>query len=181
MADTWDFRQSVRRNSYNREAAVQYANQWWNSANPRFHHFEVDCTNFVSQCLFAGAIPMHYTNRRDSGWWYEGYVGGRERWSYSWAVAHSLQTYLLSSQGGVRAERKREASELSLGDVISYDWEGDARFTHTTIVTGFDPSGAPLVNAHTNDSAHRHWEYRDSYAWTANTRYTFIHIPDYIS
>ncbi len=168
----------MRNIRYNRLAAVAYADEWWNKANPRYHHFEVDCTNFVSQCLFAGGIPMNYTNRRESGWWYEGYANGKERWSFSWAVAHSLQTYLLSDQGGFRADRLQRPAELQLGDVISYDWDGDGRFTHTTIVTAFDSAGSPLVNAHTNDSRHRYWSYRDSYAWTERTQYTFIHIPD---
>ncbi len=168
----------MRNGGYDRAAAVQYANEWWNKANPRFHNFEVDCTNFVSQCLFAGGIAMNYTNRRDLGWWYQGYAGGRERWSYSWAVAHSLQMYLLSSQGGFRAVQVDNPTQLALGDVISYDWDGDNRFTHMTIVTAFDAAGYPLVNAHTNNSQHRFWAYRDSYAWTSRTQYVFIHMPD---
>ena len=42
---------------YNRQAAVQYANLWWNRRNPAFPNFDVDCTNYISQCLLAGA-PM---------------------------------------------------------------------------------------------------------------------------
>lgn len=39
---------------YNREEAVAYADRWWKDGNPEFETFEVDCTNYVSQCLFAG-------------------------------------------------------------------------------------------------------------------------------
>lgn len=49
-----------------------------------------------------------------------------------------------------------------IGDVICYDWEGDGRFNHNTIVTAYDADGQPLVNAHTQNSLHRRWEYRDS-------------------
>lgn len=173
-------RPGTRALRYNRAAARSYAEQWWNSYNPKYHTFEVDCTSFVSQCLFAGGFPMNYTGKRASGWWYEGYAGGSERWSYSWAVAHSLQTYVLSSRNGLRGTQVSDPRELTIGDMISYDWDGDARFTHTTIVTGFDPLGFPLVNAHTNNSRMRYWDYRDSYAWTEATRYTFIRITDYI-
>lgn len=68
------------------------------------------------------------------------------------------------------------AGELLLGDVICYDWEGDGRFNHNTIVTAYDADGQPLVNAHTQNSLHRRWEYRDSPAWTPQTRYVFFRI-----
>lgn len=163
---------------YNRQLAVNYANEWWNKANPAYEHYDVDCTNFVSQCLFAGGAPMNYTGRRESGWWYEGYEHGRERWSFSWAVANSLQLYLQSSRSGLRAETVDSARKLAIADIISYDWDGDTQNQHSAIVTGFDPSGEPLVNAHTNDSRARYWDYKDSYAWSERTRYTFLHIPD---
>lgn len=171
-------RDAVRAWRYDREAARDYADRWWNSANPKYQHFAVDCTNYVSQCLFAGGLPMDYTGRRDSGWWYQGYSGGSERWSYSWAVSDSLQRYLLAGSSPRRGVRKSDPRELLVGDVIFYDWDGDGRWQHSTIVTGHDPSGWPLVNAHTNNSRNRFWDYRDSYAWSDNTRYAFIHIPD---
>ncbi|MEX1031375.1 MAG: amidase domain-containing protein [Paenibacillaceae bacterium] len=163
---------------YNRQLAVNYANEWWNKANPNYEHMDVDCTNFVSQCLFAGGAPMNYTGKRESGWWYEGYEHGRERWSYSWTVANSLQQYCQSGRTGLRAEIVDSAHKLALADIISYDWDGDSLYQHSTIVTGFDSSGEPLVNAHTNDSRNRYWDYRDSHAWSERTRYTFLHIPD---
>lgn len=171
-------REAARTIRYDREAARAYADRWWNAANPKYHHFAVDCTNYVSQCLFAGGLPMDYTGRRDSGWWYEGYAGGAERWSFSWAVAHSLQLYLLAASDPKRGTEKADPRELAVGDVISYDWDGDGRWQHTAIVTGHDREGWPLVNAHTNNSKNRFWDYRDSYAWSARTRYTFIHVPD---
>ncbi|MNN92744.1 putative amidase domain protein [compost metagenome] len=66
--------------------------------------------------------------------------------------------------------------ELDIGDVICYSWDGDGRYGHSTIVTGFDPGGMPLVNAHTVNSRNRYWDYSDSYAWTERTQYRFYHI-----
>ncbi|MMZ62195.1 putative amidase domain protein [compost metagenome] len=70
--------------------------------------------------------------------------------------------------------------QLMLGDVISYDWDGDGTFQHSTIVTAFDAGGMPLVNAHTVNARHRYWDYRDSYAWTDRTVYRFYHIADHL-
>ena len=100
-------------------------------------------------------------------------------WSYSWSVAGSLQLYLSGRrQNGLRATVVDSAEQLSLGDVIIYDWSGDNRFQHSTVVTAFDAAGMPLVNANTVPSRHRYWDYRDSYAWTEQTRYRFFHIAD---
>ncbi|WP_211748392.1 amidase domain-containing protein [Paenibacillus sp. Marseille-Q4541] len=168
----------TRPSRYRREDAVAYADQWWNSGNPEFEEFDVNCTNYISQCLFAGGAPINYTGRRESGWWYRGYVGGRELWSYSWAVSHSLEGYLAHGRSGLTATLVDSPDQLQLGDVIFYDWDGDGRYQHSTIVTGFDVGGMPLVNANTVSSRHRYWDYKDSYAWTDATRYRFFHIAD---
>ncbi|MCR2804464.1 amidase domain-containing protein [Paenibacillus soyae] len=164
---------------YRRDLAAAYADRWWNEGNPAYELFEVNCTNYVSQCIFAGNAPMNYTGKRGSGWWYKGRSGGQEWWSYSWAVSHALTQYLAAARkSGLHAVETQTADELQLGDVITYDWNGDGRFQHSTIVTAFDSAGQPLVNANTVPSRHRYWDYRDSYAWSKGTRYRFFHIPD---
>lgn len=43
---------------YNRENAIQYTKKWAYSRNPKYYDFDSiggDCTNFVSQCIFAGS------------------------------------------------------------------------------------------------------------------------------
>ncbi|WP_372660432.1 amidase domain-containing protein [Cohnella sp.] len=164
---------------YRREAAVAYAERWWNEPNPAYENFEVNCTNYVSQCLFAGGAPMNYTGRRESGWWYKGYSNSQEMWSFSWAVANSLQQLLSRQRAfGLRAEPVSMPESLQLGDVICYDWDGSGRVGHNAIVTAFTPEGMPLVNANTVSSRHRYWDYKDSYALTDQTRYYFYHITD---
>lgn len=164
---------------YRREAAVAYAERWWNEPNKSYEDFDVNCTNYVSQCIFAGGAPMDYTGRRESGWWYKGRQNNLELWSYSWAVANALQHHLSTRRThGLRAEVVSGPERLQLGDVICYDWEGDGRFQHNTIVTAFTPEGMPLVNANTVSSRHRYWDYRDSYAWTDRTQYRFFHITN---
>ncbi|KAA8997150.1 amidase domain-containing protein [Paenibacillus spiritus] len=171
----------VREVRYRREEAAAYADRWWNGGNPEYEFFEVDCTNYVSQCLFAGGAPFLYTGKRETGWWYKGRIGGQEWWSYSWAVSNSLRQYLEGERTqGLRAELVARPEELQLGDCILYDWDGDGRYQHSTVVAAFDAGGMPLVNAHTVPSRHRYWDYRDSYAWTERTTYRFFHIADYL-
>ncbi|WP_127534425.1 amidase domain-containing protein [Paenibacillus kobensis] len=165
--------------TYRRDLVAAYADRWWNEGNPSYELFEVNCTNYVSQCIFAGHAPMNYTGKRDSGWWYQGRNGGREMWSYSWAVANAMHSFLASGKkNGFRATVVDSADQLQLGDVICYDWNGDYRYQHSTVVTAFDVDGMPLVNANTVASRHRYWDYQDSYAWTDKTRYRLFHIAD---
>ncbi|WP_421383977.1 amidase domain-containing protein [Bacillus salacetis] len=158
---------------YDRLKAVQYAEKWWNSYNPAYKKFEVDCTNFISQCLHAGEAPMRGYPKRGTGWWMR-----NNNWSYSWSVANSLRLYLPASKTGLRANEVGSPDELKLGDVICYDFEGDGRYNHNTIVTSKDAFGMPLVNAHTYNSRLRYWNYEDSTAYTPNIKYKFFTIVD---
>jgi Putative amidase domain len=152
---------------YNREQAVAYANTYWNSYNPAYRYFSTnDCTNFISQCLHAGGYPMVGGDHRGRGWWYR-----NNQWSYSWAVANSFYWFLRS-----RAQSVSRVEDLQIGDVICYDFEGDGKWNHNTIVTYKDENGQAYVNAHTNNSQHRYWEYQDSAAWTPQIKYAFFHI-----
>ena len=155
--------------AYNRLRAVQYAETWWNSFNPNYPQFTDDCTNFISQCLYAGGIPMWGKPNRSKGWWIE----GKSTWSYSWTVAHA---FMLMLKAASWTKEVKDPSQLMLGDIICYDFEGDGRFNHNTIVTGKDEYGNPLVNAHTTNSRMRFWNYEDSTAYTPNIQYRFFHI-----
>ncbi|MFB1051161.1 amidase domain-containing protein [Paraliobacillus sp. JSM ZJ581] len=159
--------------TYDRMDAVNYAERWWDDYNPAYKHFDVDCTNFISQALHAGGAPMRGYPSRSKGWWYQNDI-----WSYSWAVAHSLRWYLSGSTQGLRGKELDDPTELLPGDVICYDFEGDGKWDHNTIVVMKDQNKMPLVNAHTNNSRHRYWSYEDSYAWTPECQYKFFRIGD---
>lgn len=155
---------------YNRQKAVDYANRWWDSANPAFPKFDDDCTNFISQCLFAGGAPMAGYPDRIKGWWLKGGT-----WSYSWTTANALFWYLQNSTKGLRGKRVQSESDLEIGDLIFLDFTGDGRVDHSLIVTSII-NGVPYVNAHTTNSYHRLWTYEDSSAYTPNIKYYFMHI-----
>ncbi|NPV27706.1 MAG: amidase domain-containing protein [Firmicutes bacterium] len=173
----WPEISTVASGQYNRQRAVSYAARWWNDFNPQYKRFAVDCTNFVSQTLRAGGAPMTYVGQ-PRGWWYLGSGGESDRWSLSWAVAHSLRWYLPTSQTGLHASEVESADQLQLGDVISYDFDGDGKWQHSTVVVDFDAYGQPLVAAHTVAAFRRYWTYQDSPAWSENIQYKFWHLPE---
>ena len=56
---------------YNRKLAVEYAHKWVHSRNPKYYDYSDiggDCTNFISQCIYAGSHVMNYA--KDMGWYY---------------------------------------------------------------------------------------------------------------
>jgi hypothetical protein len=163
--------ESTSNRSYNRWEAVRYAERWWDDYNPKYRKFTDNCTNFISQCLHAGGAKMNGYPNRSNGWWFRS-----NNWSFSWSVAHALRWYLSGANSGLRGEEKESAYDLELGDVICYDFNGDGRWQHTTIVVEKDANGEPLVNAQTTNSRMRYWKYEDSTAWTPNIKYKFFRI-----
>lgn len=160
---------------YDRLGTLRYADLWWDGFNGAYPRLRDDCTNFISQCLHAGHVPMVKRGSRAEGWWIApGAKPASEQWSYSWATSNSLRRYVHSIGG----ESVRGVENLRIGDVIFYDWDGTGRYHHSTVITDFDEAGDPLVNAHTDASYHRHYLYQDSRAWTPQTRYDLVHLPD---
>ncbi|SDJ41338.1 amidase domain-containing protein [Salimicrobium halophilum] len=163
-----------QRATYNRRQAVRYAERWWDGRNPAYPEFQNDCTNFISQCLRAGGGEMWGSPDRSRGWWLQ-----EGNWSYSWSTAHALRWYLSGARQGLRAKEVETPEQLRPGDVICYDFTGDGRFDHTTIVVRKMNNGMPLVNAHTTNSRHRYWSYEDSAAYTGTIQYKFFQIIDW--
>lgn len=103
---------------YNRIKAVEYALRWAYSRNPRFYDFEDlggDCTNYVSQCLYAGCGVMNYSGF-ENGWYY---INGNDR-SASWTGVQYLKRFLLTNKGtGVYGEEV-PVEKAEPGDVIQF-------------------------------------------------------------
>ena len=67
---------------YIRENAVRYAERWAFEQNPLFADFEGiggNCTNFVSQCVYAGSCQMNYLSV--FGWYYISLEDRTASWS----------------------------------------------------------------------------------------------------
>lgn len=140
---------------YDREAAVAYARQWAFRRNPAYYNFDKiggDCTNFASQCLFAGVGVMNYTP--DLGWYY---ISPSNR-AAAWTGVEYFYNFLTGNKEGVGDGAGPFAEEVSLsqlqiGDFIQFG-RGTGDFYHTPIVVGFS-GRTPLLAAHTYDAYNR--------------------------
>ena len=137
----------MRSFEYNRNNAVEYAKRWALSRNPQyfdFHRIGGDCTNFASQCIYAGAGVMNYT--RDYGWYY---ISPDDR-SAAWSGVEYLYRFLTSNEGVGPIGKDVDLSGIELGNLIFLS--NGQRLYHTLVVTGLDTDDEILICAHTNDS-----------------------------
>lgn len=130
---------------YNREAAVNYAREWAFRRNPQFYDFNYiggDCTNFASQCIYAGSGIMNYTPIY--GWYYRS-LSDR---SASWSGVEYLYNFLTTNTSVGPFASVASESEILPGDIIQLG-RANGDFYHTLVVTEIYPE--ILVAAHTND------------------------------
>ncbi|MGL4345593.1 MAG: amidase domain-containing protein [Cellulosilyticaceae bacterium] len=128
---------------YNAAAAIGYAYRYAKNPNPKWHNYEQyggNCTNFISQCLFAGGMPFDTVGKSEASKWY--WYSDQER-TPSWTAATAFKNYLLASQKDGQGIQMRLGSkeELRLGDVVQL---GDLKETrHSMLVVGFIRSDEP--------------------------------------
>ncbi len=112
---------------YNAQKAIAYAKQYYSRYNPTFYNFASiggDCTNFISQCLYAGGVEMHYP-----GWYYYSLNDRAPSWT---GVDEFFYFSTTNTMGGVRAKLV-DLADIKIGDVIQL---GDGeRYFHTLLVT----------------------------------------------
>jgi hypothetical protein len=181
--------------AYNGATAATYADTYWQSYSPDWPSFAKkggDCTNFVSQALYAGGIAMRpsppYTG--DAAWYMLQSKGRRWSTSLSWINVQSQRAFLQSlgatevaSYYGV-APGSLVPSNAAQGDVVLYDWDDDGVYDHESIVVasdGSNPDATPnwdLVDAHTNNRYHAYWTLAQYNASWATTQIVVLHIPD---
>ena len=139
---------------YDRKAAVDYAHKWAFSRNPAFFDFSGiggDCTNFASQCVFAGAGVMNYTPV--FGWFY---INVNDR-TASWTGVEYFYNFMVNNKGPGPVMREVPLKEILPGDVIQLNF-GNPFFEHTPVVVAVGDNPAPdniLVAAHSYDSDNR--------------------------
>lgn len=136
--------------SYDRNAAVQYAKKWAFGRNPAFYDFSRiggDCTNFASQCIYAGAGVMNFTPV--FGWYY---ISANDR-TASWTGVEYLYRFLTENEGAGPFAKEVPLDELEIGDIVQLGREtGD--FYHSPVVVGFS-RGQILIAAHSYDAYDR--------------------------
>ena len=132
---------------YNRIAAVAYARKWAFRRNPAYYNFNRiggDCTNFASQCVYAGSGVMNFTPV--TGWFYR----SADDRTASWTGVEYLYSFLTRNEGPGPFAEETPLWNLKIGDLVQLGHEtGD--FYHTPVVVGFRGKEI-LVAAHSDDA-----------------------------
>lgn len=135
---------------YLRENALLYANRFALSQNPIFGNFAGiggNCTNFVSQCIYAGSCKMNY--KPTFGWYY---ISMNER-APSWTGVEYFYNFITTNTDVGPFGRDATPDELEVGDVIQLGKDGEGYY-HTLIIVGFEEDD-PLVAAQTDNALGR--------------------------
>lgn len=153
---------------YNRKLAIEYAKKWAYGRNPKYYNFDDiggDCTNFISQCIFAGSNVMNYN--KNNGWYY---INGNNK-SPSWTGVEFLHKFLVNNKGVGPYGKKSEINGLEIGDIVQLSFDGKT-FTHSLIIVNIESNNLDniYISSHTFDSFGRKI---NSYSFR-NIR--FIHI-----
>ena len=168
---------------YDRDAAVAYAMEWVDpltvKRNPDWFLYDGyggNCNNFISQCLYAGGIPMDWDGYAQWKWFDDevdtwNQPNGR---SPAWAGVDEFYNYAENNSGfGLVAEVHPNLYTGEPGDVLQYGATGEWR--HSVIITDviYGEDGRVqdyLINSNTTD--------RISYPASAYAYYDFrlIHV-----
>lgn len=143
------------RSGYNTSAATNYALTYALTPNTSYADFTNiggDCTNFISQCLYAGGKNMHYGAAYTGDCWY--YTTSTNR-SSTWTGAAEFRSYVLSSNSQLGMSTS-DWNNVSNGDIIQM-LSSDSAY-HSLIITGVAYSSYGrsdlLVCAHTTNRRH---------------------------
>ena len=127
-------------------AELEYARKWVFIGNPDFYDFAElggDCTNFVSQCIYAGGAVMNYTP--DLGWYY---ISLSDR-ADGWTGEEFFYNFMVNNRSAGPYGEEVPLREAAVGDVIQLGT--DDGFYHSLLVTE-TAGGIPYVTARTNNA-----------------------------
>ena len=143
--------------SYDRERALMYAQKWVFSQNPLFGNFRGiggNCTNFVSQSIYAGACVMNETPT--FGWYYR----SADDRAPAWSGVEQLYDFLTGSGDfqdqlleGPFATVATNRTQVEIGDVVQLA-NSSEDFYHTLIISALDGNEI-FVCAHSDDALDR--------------------------
>lgn len=195
--------------NYNREAAIEYARNWYNGFNtnmfPNISDIGGDCTNFVSQCLLAGEWPMDNvwyiqklascgyerpadSQELDAGWKLANpspWISAKQFNNY-WGARSTVYEY--STTNYINNHASIFTQNIQRGDVIQLligvSWWYEAR--HTMIITNYgtyNNTADFLYSAH-SDPAYDKPVALGCVSWIKSyssvTRIQLMHLPDVV-
>lgn len=136
---------------YAREDAVNYAYKWAFSRNSNYYNYDNiggDCTNFISQCIYAGSKIMNYT--KTFGWYYK---SANDK-SPSWTGVEYLYNFLTRKDKSIGPIGKEvTVNNVEIGDIIQLSFDGN-KFAHSLIITNIKDSNI-FVTTHTFDALNK--------------------------
>jgi hypothetical protein len=137
---------------YRRWEAVAYAKQWAFGRNKRYFDFSElggDCTNFISQCLYAGTGVMNETET--FGWYYHSLARRAPAWT-GVPYLYNFLTRKKADAGPFGHEVTLE--ELQPGDIVQLSFDG-RQYGHSLLVverTGQPGPDGVLISTHSQDA-----------------------------
>jgi len=135
--------------TYDREAAVAYAKRWALGRNPEYKDYENwggDCTNFISQCIRAGNIPLDHSGNSPINKWY--WYSDKER-TPTWTASEPFYKYITGNNKegtenyGIYAVEV-DYNQLEIGDIVQLTYEG--RAYHNMIISEVILEGDYLID-----------------------------------
>lgn len=115
---------------YDRKSAIDYAKKWAYGRNKNYYNFDNlggDCTNFISQCLYAGSTVMNY--KKDLGWYY---INGNDK-SPSWTGVEFLYNFLIKNKKEGPFGKSVNQEEIKIGDIAQLSFDG-IKYEHSLII-----------------------------------------------
>lgn len=150
--------------AYNRADAASYARTYaenYNPNYPNYHDMGGDCTNFVSQCVYDGGMPMRIGST--DAYWYYNSSGRSPSWAGAdyfmrhWTKVRSSSYYgrayevRIYTRDYILNNRATFGSFLSLGDIVQFLNASDSKARHSIIVSQKNNNTDIKYCAHSNN------------------------------
>ena len=163
--------------AYSGSKASSYAVSHAKSYNTNYTKQGLDCTNFVSQCIYAGGTKMYSSvaswgvakiksgcaSGRSDEWFYcQKKDNKKESWSSTWTVVDKsgtkdgLRSYLKRSskntysKQGIKYNSSTFYNYVKAGDVVQLSSDGGKTYYHSIIITSVVGKNVYYC-CHTND------------------------------
>ncbi len=142
---SWQSNSDIPRGNYqyDRDGAIDYAKQFWNTANlargyEEFDDYGGNCQNFVSQCLRAGGLEMDYSGPAGAQWKWYGIGVNESRTpsgrSYSWTGVDAFYNYAVADYSkNMVCTAEVPLSMAEKGDVLQFGAYDEWR--HSVLIT----------------------------------------------
>ena len=143
----------MKEKEYKRSKVIKYAEKWAYKRNPQYYNYDNvggDCTNFASQCIFAGCKVMNYSKK--AGWYYK---NAKDK-TPSWTGVEFLYKFLIKNKDVGPQGVDTDIKNIEIGDLIQLSFENNI-FTHSLIVTKKDSNNLDgiYIASHTFNSYNR--------------------------